>query len=141
MLNSSINPYSNSPTELSVIRSIARSIVLITSRLRAIRFSPSIPSSSIPAVSINTTAPSPPISIFFETGSVVVPATSETIATSCPARAFMSELFPLFRLPNIPICGRTSFPFFILYYLLINRWYKPTFSQYQLTYSYQLIWF
>ena len=46
-----------------------------------------------------------------ETGSVVVPAISETMATSCSVSELISELLPVFRLPKIPICGFASLPF------------------------------
>ena len=39
------------------------------------------------------------ISMALDTWSVVVPGTSETIDTCCPARAFSSEDFPLLRAP------------------------------------------
>ena len=40
------------------------------------------------------------------TGSVVVPATSATMETSCPVKALINEDFPLFVFPNTPICRR-----------------------------------
>jgi hypothetical protein len=49
----------------------------------------------------------------FFTGSVVVPAISDTMAVSWPVNALIRELLPLFRRPNIPICGFVSRPLFI----------------------------
>ena len=43
------------------------------------------------------------ISIRFFTGSVVVPATGETIETSCPVNVLTKELFPTFLRPNTPM--------------------------------------
>lgn len=45
------------------------------------------------------------ISIAFVTGSVVVPGTSETMATFCPMRALIRDDFPEFRRPNMEICS------------------------------------
>ena len=64
------------------------------------------PASSIPAVSINNTGPSGNSSIGFSTGSVVVPATSDTIETSCRTSAFKSDDLPALRRPNRPMCRR-----------------------------------
>ena len=83
---------------------------------RFTRSPPSPPdSSSRPAVSTNVTGPSGSISIGRDTGSVVVPATSDTTATSCPASAFSSRLFPAFRLPastirTLPPLGAVAHP-------------------------------
>ena len=43
-----------------------------------------------------------------ETGSVVVPAMSETMARSCPVIALMRLDFPALRLPKMPICTRSA---------------------------------
>ena len=66
------------------------------------------PMSSIPAVSINKTGPNGKSSIGFSTGSVVVPAISETIETSWLVSAFNILDFPVFRFPKIPICNRND---------------------------------
>ena len=50
-------------------------------RVRCARSSPSAPTSSMPAVSMNSTGPSGSSSIGFSTGSVVVPAKSRDDAT------------------------------------------------------------
>jgi hypothetical protein len=42
------------------------------------------------------------------TGSVVVPATSDTSDTRWPVRALISEDLPAFRLPNRPMCSRAE---------------------------------
>ena len=67
------------------------------------RLSPSSLSSSKPAVSIITHGPSGCISIGLYTGSVVVPATSATMETSCFVTAFIRDDLPLFVFPYIPI--------------------------------------
>ena len=82
LLSSVIIFFSGSPNSLSTNTNNAKSMVFIADILFWIRFSPNSPSSSIPAVSIITTGPIPFISMLFLTGSVVVPATSETIAKS-----------------------------------------------------------
>ncbi len=64
------------------------------------------PWSSMPAVSIQSTGPSGSNSIGFSTGSVVVPAISETIETSCRVIAFNSDDLPALRRPNRPMCRR-----------------------------------
>ena len=61
---------------------IASSVRSNSLRVFSIRICPSAPWSSTPAVSINTTGPSGRNSMVFSTGSVVVPATGETIETS-----------------------------------------------------------
>ncbi len=66
---------------------------------------PSSLSSSKPAVSMITQGPRGCISIGLYTGSVVVPATSATIDTSCFVIALISEDFPLFVFPYMPICN------------------------------------
>jgi len=113
LINSDIRSFSNVPNLLSAIRRTARSMLLITCMVFPILFFPSSPTSSTPAVSIIITGPMPKISTDFLTGSVVVPARSDTMATSCPVIILIKELFPLFLLPKIPICGLRSFPFFI----------------------------
>ncbi|OPZ14565.1 MAG: hypothetical protein BWZ06_00884 [Bacteroidetes bacterium ADurb.BinA261] len=100
---------SNSPNWLSVKSNKAASMCFRVSIVFRRRFSPNALSSSIPAVSMSTTGPIPKISTDFFTGSVVVPACSETIAMSCPVSRLMSELFPVFRLPKMPICGLLLF--------------------------------
>ena len=77
------------------------------SKLRRTRSRPSSPSSSSPAVSVSTTGPSGSHSIARRTGSVVVPFTSDTSATSCPASRLISKLFPAFRRPKNPMCVRS----------------------------------
>ena len=72
------------------------------------RSSPSAPSSSIPAVSMNSTGPSGSSSIGFSTGSVVVPATSDTIDTCCRVMAFSSDDLPTFRRPKMPMWRRSD---------------------------------
>jgi hypothetical protein len=67
---------SNSPHELLVMTSRARSIISSVLRVRSTLFSPTSPESSIPAVSTSTTGPKAVISNDFFTGSVVVPAWS-----------------------------------------------------------------
>ena len=47
-------------------------------------------------------------SMDLNTGSVVVPRTSETIARFCPVRALIRLDFPALRLPKIPICIRSE---------------------------------
>ena len=69
----------------------------------------------MPAVSMSTTGPMPPISIDLRTGSVVVPAVSLTMATCCPVRKFTIVLFPTLRRPKSPILGFSSLPFIIVY--------------------------
>jgi hypothetical protein len=53
--------------------------------------------------------PNGSISIAFETGSVVVPGTSETIAAFCPDSEFISDDFPAFLLPKKAILTRSAF--------------------------------
>ena len=50
-------------------------------------------------VDVYMAGPIPKISIDFLTGSVVVPAISETMATSIPVSALINELLPTLRLP------------------------------------------
>jgi hypothetical protein len=73
----------------------------------------------MPAVSMSTTGANPVISKDFFTGSVVVPAVSDTMAISCPAKQLINELLPLFLRPKMPICGFVSRPFFIRLYFNI----------------------
>ena len=77
-----------------------------TCRVFCTRISPKAPASSMPAVSMNSTGPSGSSSIGFSTGSVVVPATSETIETSCRTSAFSSDDLPALRRPNKPMWRR-----------------------------------
>ena len=72
-------------------------------RLRANFSKPSIfPLRLIPAVSTKFTL-LPSISPISSTGSIVVPATSDTTERSCFKSAFKRELFPTFTRPIIPI--------------------------------------
>ena len=73
------------------------------------RSSPSAPSSSTPAVSTNSTGPSGSNSIGFSTGSVVVPATADTMDTCCRVIAFSSEDLPTFLRPKRPMWSRNAF--------------------------------
>ena len=50
----------------------------------------------------------------FSTGSVVVPATSETIDTAWRVIALSSEDLPTFRRPNNPMCRRSPFGVFFM---------------------------
>jgi len=59
-------------------------------------------------VSIMTTGPSGSSSMALNTGSVVVPRTSDTIARFCPVSALIRLDFPALRLPKIPICVRSE---------------------------------
>ena len=70
--------------------------------------SPSSPTSSRPAVSIRTQGPIGRISIGLNTGSVVVPAISETIAALWFVIAFIMLDLPAFLLPKRPICTLTD---------------------------------
>ena len=83
-----------------------RSVRSKTCRVRGTRSSPSAPTSSMPAVSMKSTGPIGRSSIGFSTGSVVVPATSETIETFCRVSAFSSDDLPTFRRPKMPMCSR-----------------------------------
>ena len=83
-----------------------RSVRSNTCRVFCTRFSPRAPTSSMPAVSMNSTGPIGSSSIGFSTGSVVVPAISETIETSCRVIAFSSDDLPALRRPNRPMCRR-----------------------------------
>ena len=99
-------PSSNSPHAPAATTSTPTSVRSKTCRVRSTRISPRAPTSSIPAVSMNSTGPIGSSSIGFSTGSVVVPATSETIDTSCRVRAFSSDDLPTLRRPNRPMCRR-----------------------------------
>ena len=55
-----------------------------------------------------TTGPSGSSSMDLNTGSVVVPRTSDTIARFCPVSALIRLDFPALRLPKIPICVRSE---------------------------------
>ena len=72
------------------------------------RSSPRCPSSSIPGVSMITTGPIGSSSMALLTGSVVVPFTSDTTASSCPVTLFTILDFPAFLLPKKPICTRSA---------------------------------
>ena len=103
-LNCISRSFSSFPKKLPANTRIARSTSSTNFRVFPILWAPTWVVSPTPAVSINCTGPMPGISILFFTGSVVVPACSETIAKSCPRSRFMRELFPTFVLPKIPIC-------------------------------------
>ena len=94
------------PTRPASATSTPRSVRSKTCRVRATRSSPRAPASSMPAVSMNSTGPSGSSSIGFSTGSVVVPARSETIDTSCRVIAFSRDDLPTLRRPNRPMCRR-----------------------------------
>ena len=64
------------------------------------RIVPSSPTSSNPAVSVIKHGPSGKISMAFETGSVVVPGTSLTMAICCPVNALTNVDFPAFLSPK-----------------------------------------
>lgn len=98
-LNSFISISSCSPNWLCAITSSARSTIFIDSRVLLTLFNPSSPLSSTPAVSTRITGPKFSISTDFFTGSVVVPAWLDTMATSCPARRLIRVLLPLFLRP------------------------------------------
>ena len=103
--NFSINSLSDCeiPTCAS-ITTRAISVELRTFKLCETRISPSSLLSSRPAVSVRSTGPSGRISIAFETGSVVVPATLETTARVCEVSAFIRLDFPALVRPKMPIC-------------------------------------
>ena len=88
---------------------MATSVFSDASSVFSTRILPSSPTSSKPAVSISTQAPMPLISIALYTGSVVVPATSDTIDTLCPVKALIKEDLPLLRLPKKPIWSLLAF--------------------------------
>ncbi len=69
------------------------------------RACPSVPSSSKPAVSINTAGPMPGSSIALRTGSVVVPAMSDTSDTCCEARRLTTDDLPLLHAPSTMMCS------------------------------------
>ena len=66
-------------------------------------------SSSMPAVSMSRMGPRGRSSMGLSTGSVVVPATSETMLTCWLVRAFSTLDFPTLRLPNKPMPRRIPF--------------------------------
>ena len=90
------------PSTTSTAMSVLFSVCFVFLTL----FSPSAPSSSYPGVSIITTGPRGSSSIAFDTGSVVVPLTSETTASSCPVTALTRLDLPAFLHPKNPICTR-----------------------------------
>ena len=77
------------------------------SRVFLTRSSPRAPSSSKPGVSMITTGPRGSSSMALRTGSVVVPFTSETTASSWPVTALTRLDFPAFRTPKNPMCVRS----------------------------------
>ena len=87
--------------------STATSQVASTLRVASTRSSPNAPSSSKPGVSTMTTGPSGKSSIALRTGSVVVPATSETTASCWPVTAFTRLDLPALRTPKNAICTRS----------------------------------
>ena len=82
------------------------------------RAAPSSVLSSKPAVSKKFTGPIGKSSIDFSTTSVVVPAMSETIETSCPVILFNRVDFPTFVLPKNAICNLIDFNVFIILHFL-----------------------
>ena len=110
LTNSFKRAFSSSPIPiLPSMTRIAISVSSITLKLLAIRWLPSVPSSSIPGVSIITTGPRGRSSIVFLTGSVVVPATSETIDRSCEVKRFTRLDLPALRRPKKAMCVRSIF--------------------------------
>ena len=107
-LNSARRVFSSSPIPMlpSTTR-MAMSVSSITLILLSIRWFPSAPSSSIPGVSMMTTGPSGSSSMVFLTGSVVVPATSETIESSCDVNLFTRLDLPALRRPKKAISVRS----------------------------------
>ena len=96
-LSISLIPYSEFTTRTAI--SVDASVFLAAST----RISPSLPSSSKPGVSIIRTGPIGKSSIAFLTGSVVVPATSDTTDSFCPVTALTRLDFPAFLIPKNPI--------------------------------------
>ena len=78
----------------------ATSALATASRERCTRSLPRVVLSSRPGVSISSDAPTSGNSIALLTGSVVVPATSDTMDTGWPTMAFSSDDLPLLHLPN-----------------------------------------
>ncbi len=104
--NSSRMPSSNSPHAPASVTSTPRSVRSKTCIVRRARSSPRAPTSSMPAVSMKRTGPSGSSSIGFSTGSVVVPAKSETIETSWRVIALSRLDLPTLRRPKMPMCRR-----------------------------------
>ncbi|MGC3999877.1 MAG: hypothetical protein QM767_21505 [Anaeromyxobacter sp.] len=104
--SSSHSDRSYSPQTPGSVTSRARSVRSITCRVFATRSSPSAPTSSMPAVSMNCTGPSGCSSKGFSTGSVVVPAWSETMETLCRTSALSRLDLPTLRRPKRPMCVR-----------------------------------
>ena len=77
----------------------------ILSRAFSSRDCPRTPASSRPAVSMRMQGPSPGISTALATGSVVVPGTSETMDTCCPAIALTRDDLPALRQPAKTMCN------------------------------------
>ena len=103
---SSWRSVSQSPRAASTT-STATSQVASTLRVASTRSSPKAPSSSKPGVSTMTTGPSGSSSIALRTGSVVVPATSETTASCWSVTAFTRLDLPALRTPKNAICTRS----------------------------------
>ena len=93
---------------LSSQKSKAISVRSVAFKVRSIRISPSVPSSSNPGVSMMTQGPMPCSSMALLTGSVVVPGMSDTKAVSCPVKALISDDFPLLRRPKRAMCRRLA---------------------------------
>ena len=91
------------PIEASATRT-AMSVLPNTFFAFSILSCPNLPSSSKPGVSIITTGPRGRISIALETGSVVVPSSSETIESCWPVIAFTRLDLPAFLRPKKLMC-------------------------------------
>ena len=102
-VNSATSPSSKSPhapASQTMAATSARSIIL---RDFSTRSAPRAPTSSMPAVSMKSTGPSGSSSMAFSTGSVVVPATGETIETCWRVTTLRKEDLPALRRPKMPI--------------------------------------
>ena len=86
---------------------MARSVFRSTSLVRWTRSVPNSPSSSKPGVSMICTGPRGSSSMALDTGSVVVPLTSETMARSWPVKALTRLDFPALRRPKKAIWTRS----------------------------------
>ena len=96
-------PSSYSPQLPASVTSTPRSVRSNTCVVFFARSSPSTPTSSMPAVSMKSTGPSGSSSIGFSTGSVVVPAKSLTMLTSCRVMALSRLDLPTLRRPKMPM--------------------------------------
>ena len=97
---------SNSPHSPGSVTTTPRSVRSNTCLVRSARSSPRAPTSSMPAVSMKSTGPRGSSSMGFSTGSVVVPANSETMDTFCRVMAFSRLDLPTFLRPKRPMCSR-----------------------------------